>query len=174
MIYLYYIIIAQMKKHNFYLEIFIIRKLENFQCNILWIFKNIWEKWVRKKTKKNVLSFSFNISWYDWEKREIKNQLNALIFMPSLVFILSKMYNRPKISFVKEELETRNVQLFKAIDNQVIKKNLPIIDKEVKYQSITDCLDLFFEEENLVAPLFCHKCQGPEDFSKKYSINRLS
>ena len=76
-------------------------------------------------------------------------------------------------SFVQEEFLTINFSLYKEIDSQIISENLPIIEKEENYQSIKDCFDLFFEEENLEDPLFCHKCQGPQDFSKSYSINRL-
>ena len=76
-------------------------------------------------------------------------------------------------SFVEEELQPINFQMYKEIDSQIISENLPIIDKEQNYQSIKDCFDLFFEEENLEDPLYCHKCQGPEDFSKRYSINKL-
>ena len=76
-------------------------------------------------------------------------------------------------SFVQEEFLTINFQLNKEIDSQIISENLPVIEKEENYQSIKDCFDLFFEEENLEDPLFCHKCQGPQDFSKSYSINRL-
>ena len=76
-------------------------------------------------------------------------------------------------SFVSEELQPSNFRLYKEIDNQVIGDNLPILDKNQTYQSIDDCFKLFFEEENLEDPLYCHKCQGPEDFSKKYIINKL-
>ena len=76
-------------------------------------------------------------------------------------------------SFVQEEFLTINFQLNKEIDSQIISENLPIIEKDENYQSIKDCFNLFFEEENLEDPLFCHKCQGPQDFSKSYSINRL-
>ena len=76
-------------------------------------------------------------------------------------------------SFVIEEFLSFNFQMLKEIDSQIISENLPIIDKEENYQSIYDCFKLFFEEENLEDPLFCHHCQGPEDFSKSYTINRL-
>ena len=76
-------------------------------------------------------------------------------------------------SFVVEEFQTFNFKFCREIDSQVISENLPIIDKEENYQSIKDCFDLFFEEENLEDPLYCHKCQGPEDFTKSYTINRL-
>ena len=76
-------------------------------------------------------------------------------------------------SFVEEEFQSINFLFYKEIDNQVISENLPVFDKEENYQSIKDCFDLFFEEENLEDPLYCHNCQGPEDFSKRYSINKL-
>ena len=76
-------------------------------------------------------------------------------------------------SFVLEEFESISFQLMNSIDNQVINENLPKFYKEQSYQSIKDCFDLFFEEENLEDPLYCHNCQGPEDFSKRYTINRL-
>ena len=76
-------------------------------------------------------------------------------------------------SFVIEEFQSINFQLYKEIDNQIISENLPIIGKEENYQSIKDCFELFFEEENLEDPLYCHNCKGPEDFSKSYTINRL-
>ena len=74
--------------------------------------------------------------------------------------------------FINEEFIVTNFKLCKEIKNQVISENLPI-NKEQNYQSIEDCFDLFFVEENLEDPLYCHKCQGPESFTKKYSINRL-
>jgi hypothetical protein len=76
-------------------------------------------------------------------------------------------------SFVQKEFNPFNFQLKNEIDNQKISENLPIFDKDQKYQSIKDCFDLFFQEENLEDPLYCHKCKGPEDFTKSYSINRL-
>ena len=76
-------------------------------------------------------------------------------------------------SFVLQEFESISFQFMKTIDNQIISENLPNFYKEQSYQSIKDCFDLFFEEENLEDPLYCHKCQGPEDFSKRYSINKL-
>ena len=76
-------------------------------------------------------------------------------------------------SFVIEEFQSFNFYLNKEIDNQVISENLPVFDKDQNYQSINDCFNLFFEEENLEDPLYCHNCQGPEDFSKRYTINKL-
>ena len=76
-------------------------------------------------------------------------------------------------NFIEEELSTSSFKLTKEIDSQVISENLPIIDKAQNYQSIKDCFNLFFEEENLEDPLYCHHCRGPQNFSKKYSINRL-
>ena len=77
-------------------------------------------------------------------------------------------------SFINEEFLVPNFKLLsKDIDNQVISENLPIFDKEENYQSIYDCFDLFFVEENLEDPLYCHKCMGPENFTKKYEINKL-
>ena len=76
-------------------------------------------------------------------------------------------------NFIEDELNTVNFQLMKDIDSQVISENLPINDKEENYQSINDCFKLFFDEENLEDPLYCHHCKEPENFSKKYSINRL-
>ena len=77
-------------------------------------------------------------------------------------------------SFINEEFIVPNFNLLsKEINNQVISENLNFNDKEQNYQSLKDCFELFFVEENLEDPLFCHKCQGPEDFSKKYVINKL-
>ena len=76
-------------------------------------------------------------------------------------------------SFVIEEFQTFNFYLNKEIDSQVISENLPVFDKDQNYQSINDCFNLFFDEENLEDPLYCHNCQGPEDFSKRYTINKL-
>ena len=77
-------------------------------------------------------------------------------------------------NFAEDELTSFNLKsLIKDIDSQVISENLPIIDKKQNYQSIKDCFGLFFEEENLEDPLYCHNCRGPENFSKKYSINKL-
>ena len=77
-------------------------------------------------------------------------------------------------SFINEEFIVPNFKLLsKDIDNQIISENLPFNDKEENYQSIKDCFDLFFVEENLEDPLYCHKCQGPEDFTKKYVINKM-
>ena len=76
-------------------------------------------------------------------------------------------------SFVLEEFQSFNFKFCREIDNQIISENLPIIDKEENYQSIKDCFNLFFVEENLEDPLYCHNCQGPEDFTKSYTINRL-
>ena len=75
--------------------------------------------------------------------------------------------------FIKEELISVNFKLFKEIKEQEINENLPIFDKDQAYQSIQDCFDLFFVEENLEDPLYCHYCLGPQDFSKRYSINKL-
>ena len=75
--------------------------------------------------------------------------------------------------FIEKEIFSSNFKLKKEIDSQIISENLPILDKEQHYQSINDCFKLFFVEENLEDPLFCHKCRGPESFSKKYSINKL-
>ena len=76
-------------------------------------------------------------------------------------------------NFIEEELSTDNFKLIKDIDSQVISENLPIMDKNQNYQSVKDCFDLFFAEENLEDPLYCHQCRGPQNFSKQYSINRL-
>ena len=76
-------------------------------------------------------------------------------------------------NFIEDELTSFNFKFSKDIDSQVISENLPIIDKNQNYQSIRDCFNLFFDEEDLEDPLFCHNCNGPENFSKKYSINRL-
>ena len=76
-------------------------------------------------------------------------------------------------SYVNDEIDLYNFQLSSEIDNQVISENLPMLDKNQNYQSINDCFNLFFEEENLEDPLYCRNCKGPEDFSKCYSINRL-
>ena len=77
-------------------------------------------------------------------------------------------------NFIEEELSTFNLKpTIKEIDSQIISENLPIMDKEQNYQSIQDCFNLFFEEEDLEDPLYCFHCEGPESFSKKYSINRL-
>ena len=76
-------------------------------------------------------------------------------------------------NFIEDELNSANFQIIKEIDSQIISENLPINDKEQNYQSINDCFKLFFDEENLEDPLYCHHCHGPENFSKKYSINRL-
>ena len=75
--------------------------------------------------------------------------------------------------FIEEELLSLNFKLLKDIDSQEISENLPIIDKEQNYQSIKDCFDLFFQEEELEDPLMCHQCKEPESFTKKYSINRF-
>ena len=75
--------------------------------------------------------------------------------------------------FIKEELTSINFRLCKEIKEQEISENLPILDKDQAYQSIQDCFDLFFVEENLEDPLYCHYCRGPQDFSKRYSINKL-
>ena len=74
--------------------------------------------------------------------------------------------------FIKEELSSANFKLDKEIKEQEISENLPILDKDQAYQSIQDCFDLFFVEENLEDPLYCHYCLGPQDFSKRYSINK--
>jgi hypothetical protein len=76
-------------------------------------------------------------------------------------------------SFIQEEFQAFNFRLYKEIDSQEISENLPVLDKEQNYQSIHDCFNLFFEEEKLEDPLYCRNCQGPEDFTKRYSINRL-
>ena len=76
-------------------------------------------------------------------------------------------------SFMQNEIDSFNFQLSKEIDNQVISENLPMFDKNQNYQSINDCFNLFFEEENLEDPLYCKNCKGPENFSKYYSINRV-
>jgi len=76
-------------------------------------------------------------------------------------------------SFVQEEFSTYNFKLSKDIESQTISENLPILDKDQAYQSIKDCFDLFFVEENLEDPLMCHQCGGPQDFTKKYTINKL-
>jgi hypothetical protein len=76
-------------------------------------------------------------------------------------------------SFIQEEFSTYNFKFCKDIENQTISENLPIFDKDQAYQSIKDCFDLFFVEENLEDPLMCHQCGGPQDFTKKYSINKL-
>ena len=75
--------------------------------------------------------------------------------------------------FIIEELTSVNFKLCKEIKDQEISENLPILDKDQAYQSIQDCFDLFFVEENLEDPLYCHYCLGPQDFSKRYSINKL-
>ena len=75
--------------------------------------------------------------------------------------------------FIEEELLSLNFKLSKDIDSQEISENLPMIDKGQNYQSIKDCFDLFFQEEELEDPLMCHQCNGPESFTKKYSINRF-
>ena len=76
-------------------------------------------------------------------------------------------------TFINEEFIIPNFTNSREIDNQKISENLPFNDKEQNYQSVKDCFNLFFVEENLEDPLYCHKCQGPEDFSKKYEINKL-
>ena len=75
--------------------------------------------------------------------------------------------------FINEEFIPVNFKFSQNIESQVISENLPILDKDQTYQSIKDCFDLFFVEENLEDPLYCHNCQGPEDFTKRYSINKL-
>ena len=95
-----------------------------------------------------------------------RNDLTSL--SSSLGIAVDWCYN-----FIEDELNTTNFQLMKDIDSQVISENLPLNDKEQNYQSINDCFKLFFDEENLEDPLYCHHCKGPENFSKKYSINRL-
>jgi hypothetical protein len=71
-------------------------------------------------------------------------------------------------NFIEEELSTFNLKpTIKEIDSQIISENLPIMDKEQNYQSIQDCFNLFFEEEDLEDPLYCFHCEGPESFSKK-------
>ena len=77
------------------------------------------------------------------------------------------------INFINDEFITANFKFSNNIDYQVISENLPILDKNQTYQSLKDCFDLFFVEENLEDPLYCHNCQGPEDFTKRYSINKL-
>ena len=74
--------------------------------------------------------------------------------------------------FIQKQLITFNFQFIKEIDSKVISENLPIIDKD-HYKSIENCFNLFFKEENLEDPLYCPKCQIPQDFSKRYSINKL-
>ena len=81
-------------------------------------------------------------------------------------------------NFAEEELTSLNINIntktsIKEIDSQIISENLPLIDKKQNYQNIKDCFSLFLQEENLEDPLYCHNCRGPENFSKKYSINRL-
>ena len=76
-------------------------------------------------------------------------------------------------NFINEEFIAANFKFSNEIDYQVISENLPVLDKNQTYQSIKDCFDLFFVEENLEDPLYCHNCQGPEDFTKRYSINKL-
>ena len=75
--------------------------------------------------------------------------------------------------FINEEFITANFKFSQNIESQVISENLPILDKDQTYQSIKDCFDLFLVEEILEDPLYCHNCQGPEDFTKRYSINKL-
>ena len=75
--------------------------------------------------------------------------------------------------FIEEELLSLNFKLSKDIDSQEISENFPMMDKGQNYQSIKDCFDLFFQEEELEDPLMCHQCKGPESFTKKYSINRF-
>ena len=75
--------------------------------------------------------------------------------------------------FIEEELLSLNFKLSKDIDNQEIIENLPFL-YENKEESIKDCFDLFFKEEELKDDLlYCNNCKYKEIFSKKYSIVRL-
>ena len=144
-----------------------------------------------EKNNKIKICYPFVLRYLDMTEKKEKHKINLIhcpicpwySFCPGCIIDprsdIKDLYSQIGIvvdwchSFVEEEFQKSNFQLCKEIDNQIISENLPIIDKEEKYQSIKDCFDLFFEEENLEDPLYCHKCQGPEDFSKRYSINRL-
>lgn len=108
-----------------------------------------------------------------------------------MVYFLSWMYNRSKENnllklssnfgiivdwcsyFINEEFISANFQFLKNIEYPVIRENLPMLDEDQTYQSIKDCLDLFFEEEDLEDRIYCHSCGRPWDFTKKYSISKL-
>ena len=78
-------------------------------------------------------------------------------------------------SFVKEEIDSQNFY-YKNISNEEITLSIESAvknDKDNKYQSISDCFDLFFEKEALEDPLSCRKCGGPQNFYKNYEINKL-
>ena len=78
-------------------------------------------------------------------------------------------------SFVKEEIDSQNFY-YKNISNEEITLSIESAvknDNDNKYQSISDCFDLFFEKEALEDPLSCRKCGGPQNFFKNYEINKL-
>ena len=78
-------------------------------------------------------------------------------------------------SFVREEIDSLNFY-YKNISNEEITLSIESAvknDKDNKYQSISDCFDLFFEKEALEDPLSCRHCGGPQNFYKNYEINIL-
>ena len=129
----------------------------------------VWEKIITKNRQININIYS---------KYIFKNKTNCIFQIKLLnqnleyLFILLKpnSYSGIPLSYCNEQTSF-NFKFSKDIDSQVISENLPIIDKNQNYQSIRDCFNLFFDEEDLEDPLFCHNCNGPENFSKKYSIN---
>ena len=78
-------------------------------------------------------------------------------------------------AFIKEEIDSQNFY-YKNISNEEITLSIESAvknDKDNKYQSISDCFDLFFEKEALEDPLSCRHCGGPQNFFKNYEINKL-
>ena len=78
-------------------------------------------------------------------------------------------------SFLKEEVESCNFEK-KNFSNEEITKCIELLYRDNKnkiYQSIDDCFNLFFEKELLEDPLYCRVCEGLENFSKEYEINKF-
>ena len=76
---------------------------------------------------------------------------------------------------IEEEIDSENFDC-KSISNEDIMSNINLAlkdDKDNNIQSIDDCLNLFFSPEDLEDPLSCRKCNGPQNFSKNYEINKL-
>ena len=137
-----------------------------------------------------MLSICFKIYENTRRKGRLSNNFNSLSICPWYSFCLGCIINPNNTllklnsdygivvdwctSFINEEFIVPNFKLLsKEIESQAISENLPFNEKEENYQSLRDCFDLFFVEENLEDPLYCHKCQGPKDFTKKYVINRI-
>ena len=127
---------------------------------------------VRKKSMFNLSYDCVKCQWYNFCFGCVlyPDDEKYLIIQSDYIFFVDWCNN-----LIKEEIESYNFHL-KRFSNEEITQCIESSaknDKSKQYQSIQDCFEFFFEKELLEDPLSCIVCGGPENFFKKYEINKL-